>query len=59
MCGFYLHYHDEVVPELVRSWNVQRLVVHRQDRHRDATTLRDLFQALDNFLKLRRCTLTY
>lgn len=59
LAGFYMHYSDEAVPELVGNWNVKRLAMHRDNRHKDGAVLLELFTHLDNFLKARKCALTF
>ena len=32
VCGLFLHYADEKVPDTVANWNVRRLGLHRENR---------------------------
>ena len=44
MCGFYLHYSEDKVPEPVASWNVKKLGLHRDNRHLDVTVMLEVFR---------------
>lgn len=59
VAGFYMHYSDEAVPELVKNWNVKMLSLHRSSRHKDGAVLLELFTYLDTFLKARKCALAF
>mmetsp|Transcript_5007 Transcript_5007/g.10824 ORF Transcript_5007/g.10824 Transcript_5007/m.10824 type:complete len:494 (-) Transcript_5007:500-1981(-) len=59
VAGFFVHYSDEKVPELVANWNVKRLGLHRANRHLDTTTILDLYRTLDSFLAARKSQLAY
>lgn len=59
VCGFYLHFADEKVGLPVADWNVKRLLLHRESRHKDMTVMMDLFRHLDAFLAAQRSSLTY
>lgn len=43
----------------VAEWNVKRLPLPRQERHKDRTILNDLFKHLDKFLGAKNCSLAY
>jgi hypothetical protein len=47
MLGVYFHFNGEPVPELVKTWNVKRLVISREGRHLDLTIALKFFQHLD------------
>lgn len=59
VCGFFIHYADEKVPDTVANWNVKRLGLHRENRHLDMTALIDFYRHLDNFLLARKSTLAF
>lgn len=59
VCGFYVHYHDEQVLPLVKSWNVRRIPIHRASRHLDMTAMLDLYKQLDAFLASKKSQLAY
>lgn len=59
VCGFYVHFRDEKVPDLVGNWNVKRLPLHRTNRHLDMAAMLDLYSYLDQYLTAKKCSLTY
>uniref|UniRef100_A0A7S0UQC4 Parafibromin n=1 Tax=Polytomella parva TaxID=51329 RepID=A0A7S0UQC4_9CHLO len=59
VCGFYVHYQDEQVKPPVSEWNVRRLPLARDSRHRDASTANDFFRQLDTWLTARKSTLEF
>jgi len=50
VCGVFIHFKDEAVPETVRSWNVRALPLPRSSRNSDVTVAADLFAAVRKFL---------
>lgn len=59
VAGFYIHFSDDKVPEVVAGWNVRRLGLAREKRHMDTPVLLDLFGHLDAFLSARKSPLAY
>lgn len=59
VCGFHLHYMDEKVVPPVSDWNVRRVALHRESRHKDVNAMMDLFKQLDLFLATQRSGLQY
>jgi 5'(3')-deoxyribonucleotidase len=54
VCGFYLHYKDTQVPELVNKWKVKRLALERNTRHNDIQIVDHFFRHLASFLEDKR-----
>uniref|UniRef100_A0A7S3R426 Cell division control protein 73 C-terminal domain-containing protein n=1 Tax=Dunaliella tertiolecta TaxID=3047 RepID=A0A7S3R426_DUNTE len=59
VAGFYIHFADEKVPELVANWNIKCLGLTRERRHMDMTVALDFYRHLDAFLYSRRSNLAY
>ncbi|GAX79100.1 hypothetical protein CEUSTIGMA_g6540.t1 [Chlamydomonas eustigma] len=59
VCGFYLYFSDEKIPEAVTNWNVRKLALHKDNRHLDMTVLLGVYRHLDTFLSSRKSTLAY
>jgi parafibromin len=59
VCGFYIYYSDEKIPEAVSNWNVRKLALHKDNRHLDMTVLLDLYRHLDTFLSARKSSLAF
>ncbi|KAG1678510.1 hypothetical protein FOA52_014543 [Chlamydomonas sp. UWO 241] len=59
VCGFYLHYNDEKVHDVVANWNVKIYKLQRGLRHQDTRIMMDMFRTLDAFLLARNSTLSY
>jgi hypothetical protein len=53
LCGFFFHFRDENVPDVVKSWNVKRLVLDRNNRHNDIQTTQVFFATIVKFLDQR------
>lgn len=50
LCGFYLHYRDTAVPDVVARWKVKRLPIERHVRHNDIQAVNEFFRHLTAFL---------
>jgi hypothetical protein len=57
--GIYLHYHNEKVPDLVKGWKVEKMLIHRENRHNDAQLMRIFWRKLDSLLANQKSTLAY
>lgn len=50
VCGFFLHFINDKVPEVVSSWNVKKLGLHKENRHQDMAVMLEIFRHLDSWL---------
>jgi hypothetical protein len=57
--GVYIGLKGEVMPENVKKWNVLRIEVPKDNRHKDRPIVQDIYTALDNFLAARQSKLVY
>lgn len=49
--GYYLHFHDQAVPEFVARLNIKPLVLQRNKRHQDVTVFTEVWTDLEHFLR--------
>ena len=54
LCGFYFHYTSDPVPKDVQQWNVKRIGIDKNNRHKDTIAFRDFWTKLDEFLAEKR-----
>ncbi len=59
MLGVYVGLKGELVPEIVKQWNVLKLEVPKNDRHKDRPLVAEIYTALDKFLASHHCELAY
>ena len=59
MLGVYVGLKGELVPENVKQWNVLKLEVPKNDRHKDRPLVAEIYAALDKFLASHHCELAY
>ena len=59
MLGVYVGLKGEIVPDNVKKWNVLRVEVPKDDRHRDRPIVQDIYAALDKLLASRQSQLAY
>jgi len=57
--GFYLHFHNEKVPDLVKGWKVEKMLIHRVNRHNDGQIARYFWRKLDAMLAEKKSKLAY
>eukprot|EP01139_Manchomonas_bermudensis_P021429 Amastigsp_a682633_11.p3 type:complete len:175 gc:universal Amastigsp_a682633_11:605-81(-) len=54
VCGFYVHYADEPVPEAVQKWNVKCLPLQRAGRHRDGAVVASICADMEKFIRMHK-----
>eukprot|EP00798_Chlamydomonas_sp_ICE-L_P005013 gene5013-34798_t len=59
LCGFFMHWSDEKPSDMVSTWNVKRLGIHRINRHLDNSLMIDFFRQIDSFLQHKKSDLAY
>ncbi|CAL8463246.1 g2780 [Coccomyxa elongata] len=59
MLGVYVGLKGEIMPENVKKWNVLKVEVPKDNRHRDRPIVQDIYTALDKFLAARQSRLKY
>lgn len=53
VCGIYFQVGDTPLPDTIKRWNVRKLVLDRQARHNDASTVNSVFDTITKFLDAR------
>lgn len=51
--GFYFHFEDEKVPDVISQWNVKVLPINKHKRHLDKTAILNFWKVLDQELTRR------
>ena len=59
MLGVYVGLKGELLPPNVKQWNVLKLEVPKDDRHKDRPIVGEIFAAIDKFLAAHRSELAY
>jgi len=59
--GFYLHYEEEIVPELIKAWDVKILSISKQQskKHLVQTAALEYWKAIDLFCASKKPNLSY
>jgi parafibromin len=52
--GYFVHFQDINVPDIVTKWNIKVLTLQRNKRHQDRTTYNELWTDFESFLKKER-----
>ena len=59
MLGVYVGLKGELLPPNVKQWNVLKLEVPKDDRHKDRPIVAEIFAAIDKFLAAHRSELAF
>ncbi len=59
MLGVYVGLKGELLPPNVKQWNVLKLEVPKDDRHKDRPIVAEIFAGIDRFLTAQRSELAY
>ena len=49
--GYFLHYQDQLLPDMCKKWNIKILTLQRNARHQDVSAHNDVWQDLELHLK--------
>jgi len=49
--GFFLHYQDQILPDMCKKWNIKILNLQRNKRHQDISVQNEFWNDLESFLK--------
>ncbi|KAJ3396534.1 hypothetical protein HDU92_002714 [Lobulomyces angularis] len=52
--GFYLHFSDEPVKDIVKGWRVHILTIDKLRRHLDVQVVNEFWRLVDNFVQTRK-----
>lgn len=59
MLGVYVGLKGELVPDNIKQWNLLRLEVPKNDRHKDRPLVAEIYAAIDRFLAAQDSQLAY
>ena len=59
MLGVYVGLKGEPLPDTVKSWNVLKVEIPKNDRHKDRPIVAEIFTAIDKFLASHQCELAF
>ena len=54
--GYFLHYQDQMLPDIIHRWNIKVLALQRNKRHQDVSVHNECWQDLEQFLKKEKFT---
>ena len=49
--GYYIHYANTPIPQVINSWNIKRLELQRHKRHHDMTQRNNFWTDLETFME--------
>ena len=49
--GYYIHYANTPIPQVINSWNIKRLELQRHKRHHDMTQRNNFWTDLETFMR--------